>query len=60
MFAVEIAPCLTLLYQASLNQGIIPDDWKRASVVPVYKKRDRSLPENYRPISLTSVVCKTL
>ena len=26
MFAVEIAPCLTLLYQASLNQGIVPDD----------------------------------
>ena len=33
---------------------------KRAFVVLVYKKGDRSLPENYRPILLTSVVCKTL
>ena len=55
MFAMEIAPCLTLLYQALLNQGMVPDDWKKAFVVLVYKKGDRSLPENYRPISLTCV-----
>ena len=60
MFAMEIAPCLTLLYLASLNQGIVPDDWKKAFVVPVYKKGDCSLPVSYRPISLTCVVCKAL
>ena len=60
MFAVELAPCLMLLYQASLDQGIVPLDWKKAFVVPIYKKGDRLLPENYCPISLTCVVCKTL
>ena len=53
MLAMELAPCLTLLYQASSNQGIVPLDWKKAFVVPVYKKGDRSLPENFRPISPT-------
>ena len=46
-FATEIAPCLTILFQASLNQGIIPDDWKKAFVVPIFKKGDRSSPSNY-------------
>jgi len=47
MFAMELAPCLTLLYQSPLNQGIVPADWKRAFVVPVYKKGNRSLSENH-------------
>jgi len=60
MFAMELAPCLTLFYQASLEQGIVPLNWKKAFVVPIYKKGDCSSPENYRPISLMCVVCKTL
>ena len=59
-FVAEIAPCLTVLFQASLNQGIIPNDWKKAFVVPIFKKGDCSSPANYRPISLTSVNCKLL
>ena len=47
-------------FQASLDQGIIPDEWKSANVVPIYKKGDRSKPENYRSVSLTSITCKTL
>ena len=38
----------------------MPQDWLSANVCPVYKKGKRSLPINYRPISLTSVACKTL
>ena len=59
-FATEIAPCLTILFQASLNQGIIPDDWKKAFVVPIFKKGDRSSPSTYRLILLTCVACKVL
>ena len=58
--ASEIAPALTLLYQTSLNTGVIPSEWKIANVTPVFKKGERSKPENYRPISLTSVPCKLL
>ena len=60
--ASEIAPALTLLFQASLKQSKIPSDWRHAKVAPLYKtgKNDRSKPANYRPISLTSLVCKSM
>jgi hypothetical protein len=35
-------------------------DWKRATVIPTHKGGDRSLVMNYRPVSLTSVVCKQM
>ena len=57
---VELAPILTLFFQASINQGTIPTDWKSANVVPIFKKGERHRPENYRPVSLTSITCKLL
>ena len=36
--ANEIAPSLCLIFQTSLDQGVLPDVWKSASVVPIYKK----------------------
>ena len=56
----ELAPVLTVLFQASINQGILPQEWKKANVVPIFKKGERSKAENYRPTSLTSVICKML
>jgi hypothetical protein len=58
--AAEVAPILHIFFQASINQGILPTDWKTANVVPIFKKGDKSKAENYRPVSLTSVVCKRL
>ena len=60
--ANEIAPALTLLFNASLKQGTVPLEWKQSMIFPIYKpgKKDRSKAENYRPISLTSVTCKIL
>ena len=48
------------LFNQSLNEGVVPDSWKTANVVPVFKKGDRSIASNYRPISLTSLVGKLL
>ena len=56
----ELAPALSLLYQSTLHQGSIPSDWKSAFVTPIYKKGNRHEACNYRPISLTSHVCKIL
>ena len=54
-YAAEIAPVLTLIYHASLDQGTVPVDWKHAWIIPVYKKGDRGTPLHYRPISLMSI-----
>jgi len=58
--ASDIGPILLLIYRKSLHTSIIPDDWRTANVTPVYKKGPKFLPENYRPISLTSVCCKVM
>jgi hypothetical protein len=51
---------LTIIFQYSLDHATVPDEWKLAHVVPIYKKGSRELPSNYRPISLTSICCKML
>ncbi|KAL8617025.1 hypothetical protein ACOMHN_014196 [Nucella lapillus] len=58
--ADEITPILTKMFQHSLDVGQVPTDWREAWVVPIFKKGDRHLPANYRPVSLTSIVCKVL
>ena len=59
-YAADLAPVLSHIYQASLNQGRVPADWKHAWVIPVFKKGARNSPSNYIPISITSIACKTL
>ena len=39
---------------------MLPEDWKKALITPVYKKASRSNPANYRPVSLTCISCKLL
>lgn len=60
MFASKIAPILTDLFQSSVDQGLIPHQWKEANIYAIFKKGDKSAPDSYRPISLTSVTCKIL
>ena len=49
----ELAPILASLFQQSLDQGQLPNDWIKGIVVAIFKKRKISLASNYRPISLT-------
>ena len=58
--AKELSLPLTIIFQKSLDEGRCPDDWKSANVTPIHKKGDRTEPSNYRPVSLTSQVCKVL
>ena len=51
---------LSILFSQSYYSSKLPEDWKMANVVPVHKKGSKSNVENYRPISLTSLVGKTL
>ena len=58
----EVADALVLVFSASINQGKLPDDWRHAIITSVYKggNKNHTNPENYRPISLTSVTCKLM
>ena len=58
--ASVLAGPLTNLFQLSLDKGIVPSDWKKAAVCPIFKKGEKYDPANYRPVSLTSVACKVL
>ena len=60
MCASELSEGFTCIFQLSVDSGTLPDDWRHAFVTPVFKKGDRHLAENYRPVSLTSVSCKIL
>ena len=56
----QISAPLTKLFNLSLEEGTVPSEWKEANITPLFKKRSRNKSENYRPVSLTSVVCKLL
>ena len=56
----EISPMLALIYNESLAQGTVPDDWRQANVAPVFKKGEKYNAANYQPVSLTCICCKTL
>ena len=56
----KLARPLTHIFNNLVETGIIPEDWKSANVTAIHKKGSRQVPGNYRPISLTSVVCKTM
>ena len=56
----EIAPILALIYNETLAQGTVPDDWRQANVAPIFMKGEKYDAANYRPVSLTCICCKTL
>ena len=56
----EIAYPVTVLFNQSMDEGAVPQDWKTANVTPIFKKGSRSQPENYRPVSLTSQLSKVM
>jgi len=50
-----------VILTSSFESGEVPEDWKTAVIVPIYKKKGLlSDPTNYRPVSLTSVPCKIM
>ena len=56
----QISIPLATVFNMSLEKGIVPLEWKEANIIPLFKKGSRNKSENYRPVSLTSVICKLL
>ena len=59
-FANYLCEPLALIFTMSFNTGIVPQQWRTANVTPIFKKGSKSNPGNYRPVSLTCVVCKIM
>jgi hypothetical protein len=57
---IMTARCLTSIFKVSLSTSTLPGEWKLAYVSPLHKKGPADQPNNYRPISLTSIPCKLL
>ena len=58
--AEQISIPLARVYNLSLKEGVVPFEWKEANITQLFKKGSRNKSENYRPVSLTSVICKLL
>ena len=56
----QISIPLARVFNLSLKEGVVPFEWKEANIIPLFKKGSRNKSENYRPVSLTSVICKLL
>ena len=58
--ADHIAAPIALLFNLSIQGHKLPEDWKKAFISPIFKKGSRNLAINYRPISLTCILCKLM
>ena len=56
----SIATPLRIIFNASLEQRKLPDPWKQAKVCAIFKKGNKGLASNYRPVSLTAIICKLM
>ena len=54
----DISVPLKITFNLSIQYGIVPREWKNANIIPIFKKGSRRKFENYRPVSLTYVICK--
>ena len=58
--ATQLPVTLAIIFNKSLEEGVVPEDWRVANINPIFKKGDHSNLTNYHSISLTSVVSKIL
>ncbi|KFP24942.1 RNA-directed DNA polymerase from mobile element jockey, partial [Colius striatus] len=55
-----VAKPFSIFFEYSWRTGEVPEDWRKASVTPVFKKGRRDDLGNYRPVSLTSIPAKVM
>jgi hypothetical protein len=56
----SIVPSLTNIINLCLSQSEIPNEWKKAEVIPLHKKETRDNCNNYRPVSILPIASKIL
>ena len=58
--AEQLKEPLHILFNKSFREGKLPNVWKTANITPLHKKGPKHDSSNYRPISLTSIICKIM
>jgi hypothetical protein len=58
--SAELSEAMEVIFNKSLSEGEIPDEWREANVTPLFKKGSKLSASNYRPVSLTSICCKIM
>jgi len=58
--ADALAPVFVHIFKLSITEGRVPDRWRLGNVTSIFKKGSRLCPANYRPVSLTSILCKVM
>ena len=58
--AESLTKPLFLLFTQSLTTSVLPSDWRRVHITPIFKKGSKVNLDNYRPVGLTSQVIKVL
>ena len=55
-----LAGPMSELFRKSIDEAMLPTDWKTGEIIPIFKKGDRRSPASYRPVSLTAIPSKVL
>ena len=54
----SLVQLLSIIFTCCIDIGVYPDTWKKSSIVPVHKKNDKQIVNNYRPVSLLPICSK--
>ena len=54
----SISKPLYIIFKNCVTKGYFPKNWKKANVVPIFKKKEKKLIQNYRPVSLLPICGK--
>ena len=49
-----------IIFNQCLETGVFPSEWKKGNIVPIHKKGDKQMVQNYRPVSLLPICGKIL
>ena len=58
--AESVSTPLAIIFSTSIRNKTLPEEWKQANISSIFKKGKKTHPQNYRPVSLTSIICKTM